>query len=85
MATTWTDYFTAWKMSKWPRRVCYALIWTLERLGIADKGTCDAMTTLAYCVDSAVEGGKEGIFTPCWWFVGRKSDGESNEAAYSQR
>ncbi|KAL2404194.1 Sterol 24-C-methyltransferase erg6 [Exophiala dermatitidis] len=85
MATTWTDYFTAWKMSKWPRRVCYALIWSLERLGIADKGTCDAMTTLAYCVDSAVEGGKEGVFTPCWWFIGRKGHRESNEAAYRQQ
>ncbi|KAL2440873.1 Sterol 24-C-methyltransferase [Exophiala dermatitidis] len=85
MATTWTDYFTAWKMSKWPRRICYALIWTLEGIGIADKGTCDAMTTLAYCVDSAVEGGKEGIFTPCWWFIGRKGSRESNEAAYHQQ
>ncbi|EXJ94944.1 hypothetical protein A1O1_00062 [Capronia coronata CBS 617.96] len=78
-ATTWTDYFTAWKMSKWPRRICYAVLWTLERLGVADRGTCAAMTTLAYCVDSAVEGGREGIFTPCWWFIGRKGGEENRE------
>lgn len=74
LATTWTDYWTAWKMSRWPLRACYALMWTLERLGLVDRGVCAAMTTLAYCVDSAVEGGSEGIFSPCWWFVARKMD-----------
>ncbi|KIX05700.1 uncharacterized protein Z518_03672 [Rhinocladiella mackenziei CBS 650.93] len=72
-ATTWGDWFTVWKMSMWPRRICYAVLWVFERVGIAENGVCDAMTTLAYCVDSAAEGGREGIFTPCWWFIGRKA------------
>ena len=30
------------------------------------------MTTMAYCVDSVEEGGREGVFSPCWWFIGTK-------------
>ena len=31
------------------------------------------MDTMAYCVDSVVEGGEEGIFTPGWWFICRNT------------
>ncbi|OAL32203.1 hypothetical protein AYO20_07971 [Fonsecaea nubica] len=72
LATTWTDYWTAWKMSTWPRRLCFWTVWVGERVGLWDRGVTDAMTTLAYCVDSTAEAGREGIFSPCWWFVGRK-------------
>ncbi|KIW24641.1 uncharacterized protein PV07_10345 [Cladophialophora immunda] len=72
LATTWMDYWTAWKMSKWPRRLGYWMVWAGERVGLWDQGVTDAMTTLAYCVDSAAEAGREEIFSPCWWFIGRK-------------
>ncbi|KIW96109.1 uncharacterized protein Z519_03176 [Cladophialophora bantiana CBS 173.52] len=80
LATTWTDYWTVWKMSKWPRRCCYWMVWIGERVGLWDKGVTDAMITLAYCVDSTTEAGREEIFSPCWWFIGRKvgdGDGEN--------
>lgn len=44
----------------------------LELVGLVDRGATDAMTTLAYCVDSAVEAGRAGVCSPCWWVVGRR-------------
>ncbi|KIW78717.1 hypothetical protein Z517_08556 [Fonsecaea pedrosoi CBS 271.37] len=82
LATTWTDYWTAWKMSTWPRRLCFWTIWVGERVGLWDRGVTDAMTTLAYCVDSTAEAGREGIFSPCWWFVGRKVGGHHYDEDY---
>ncbi|KAK5270823.1 Delta(24)-sterol C-methyltransferase [Exophiala xenobiotica] len=76
LATTWTDCWTAWKMSRFARRAWYALVWTLEHLGYSRaQGVCEAMNTMADCVDSAVDAGKEGIFSPCWWFIARKPMG----------
>ena len=65
-------------MTPWARRLCRAVVYLLETLRLYPRGTCDAMTTLAYCVDSVVEGGREGIFSPCWWFVGRNGNGNGN-------
>jgi hypothetical protein len=77
LATTWTDYWTAWKMSRFARRAWYALVWALEHLGYSRaQGVCEAMNTMADCVDSAVDAGKEGIFSPCWWFIARKPIGQ---------
>jgi len=77
LATTWADYWTAWKMSRFARRAWYALVWTLEHLGYSRaQGVCEAMDTMAYCVDSAADAGREGIFSPCWWFVATKPVGQ---------
>ena len=77
LATTWTDYWTSWKMSRFARWVWYALVWTLEHLGYSRaQGVCEAMDTMAYCVDSAADAGREGIFSPCWWFVATKPVGQ---------
>jgi hypothetical protein len=63
-------------MSRFARRAWYALVWTLEHLGYSRaQGVCEAMNTMADCVDSAVDAGKEGIFSPCWWFIARKPIG----------
>ncbi|KIW16215.1 hypothetical protein PV08_06266 [Exophiala spinifera] len=76
-STTWTDWWTAWKMSPFARRACYALVWSLEKLGYPRaRGVCEAMDILALCVDSVAEAGKEGIFSPSWWFMGRKPSAE---------
>lgn len=70
-AATWTDYWITVRMTHWARQLCFVVISVLEFLRLYPRGTCEAMTTMAYCVDSVVEGGREGIFTPCWWFIGR--------------
>ena len=58
-------------MTPWARKICYVVVWILETLRLYPRGVCEAMTTMAYCVDSVVEGGQQDIFTPCWWFIGR--------------
>ncbi|OAP58364.1 hypothetical protein AYL99_07454 [Fonsecaea erecta] len=83
LATTWTDWWTAWKMSAWPRRLCYGMVWVGERVGLWDRGVTDAMVTLAYCVDSTAEAAREEIFSPCWWFIGRKVRADEASVASS--
>jgi hypothetical protein len=73
LATTWTDWWLCWKMSPTARRLGLVFVHVGEKLGFVKKGVPDAMKTMAFCVDSGVEGGKEGIFSPCWWFIGRKA------------
>ena len=72
LATTWTDWWTCFKLSPLARRLCYVYVLVGERVGFVDKGVMQAMRTMAICVDAAVEGGEEGIFSPSWLFVGRK-------------
>lgn len=71
-ATTREDWWTAFKMNKWARRVVSRAVWLLEKSRIYPKGVIEAMDTIAYCVDSVVDGGQSRIFTPCWWLIGRK-------------
>ena len=59
-------------MSQCARKLCWIFVWVLENLRLYPKGTLSAMATMAYCVDSGVEGGKADIFSPCWWFIGQK-------------
>lgn len=73
LASTWTDWWTCFKMSTLMRRLCYWYVFFGEKIGIVDKGVMQAMQTMAVCVDSVVEGGEAGVFSPCWWFIGRKS------------
>ena len=61
-------------MSMLMRRLSKKLFQTLEALHILNKGHVDAGITMEYCVDSVVEGAREDIFTPCWWFIGRKRE-----------
>ena len=76
LARTWDDWWTAFRMSRRPRLVCYWVVWLLELLIIYPKGVVEAMTTIGYCVDSVRDGGKEEIFSPCWWFIGKKDGGD---------
>ena len=69
---TWEDWWITWRMSPFARKLCWVFVWVLEHLRLYPKGTLSAMATMAYCVDSGVEGGKADIFSPCWWFIGQK-------------
>lgn len=73
MALNWTDWWITWKMTPKVRRLWYWLIWVLEHAGLYPRGVLQAVRTMAYCVDSVVEGAQEGVFTPCWWFIGKKA------------
>ncbi|OCT53390.1 sterol 24-C-methyltransferase [Cladophialophora carrionii] len=72
LATTWTDWWTCFKMSRLTRRLCYWYVYFGEKVGLVDEGVMQAMQTMAVCVDSVADAGEAGIFSPCWWFVGRK-------------
>ena len=72
-ATTWEDWWIAVRMTKKVRKLCYYIVWLLELLRIYPKGVIEAMTVMAFCVDSVADGGQEKCFSPCWWFIGRKA------------
>ena len=75
LALTREDKRTAYRMSPFFRAVSYHTLCILEKMHLYPKGVIQAMDTMADCVDSVVEGAREGVFTPCWWFVGRKEGG----------
>ncbi len=77
--TTWEDWSLTVRMTQWVRSVSILVIWTLELLHIAPRRVLPAMRTMEHCVDSVVEGGQKGIFTPCWFFIGRKGDEGGDE------
>lgn len=54
-------------------RVCtHAMVWTLELLRIAPKGTTEVSALLNATAIDLVDGGKLEIFTPSFFFIGRK-------------
>ena len=63
-------------MSEYPRLLCYWILYVLEKLRLYPRGVIAAMETMGNCVDSVVEGAREEVFTPCWWFVGSKGEGQ---------
>ncbi|EXJ63994.1 hypothetical protein A1O7_00329 [Cladophialophora yegresii CBS 114405] len=81
LATTWTDWWTCFKMSRLMRRLCYWYVYFGEKVGVVDGGVMQAMDTMAVCVDSVADAAEAGIFSPCWFFVGRKrvEDGKDEE------
>lgn len=67
------DRWIIFKMKPGVRRVGFAVLFVLEKvLRVYPRGACEAMNTMEMLVDSTVQGGREGIFSPCWWFVCRK-------------
>jgi sterol 24-C-methyltransferase len=72
LSTCKEDYWTCFKMARVPRKMSWILVSMMEAVGLAPRGTRKLSKTMEYCVDSVVEGGKEGVFSPLWWVVGRK-------------
>mmetsp|Transcript_35521 Transcript_35521/g.63384 ORF Transcript_35521/g.63384 Transcript_35521/m.63384 type:complete len:342 (-) Transcript_35521:293-1318(-) len=48
------------------------MVWGLEKVGIAPKGSCEVSSFLETGADALVEGGKKELFTPMYFFVARK-------------
>eukprot|EP00300_Choanocystis_sp_HF-7_P042258 c9020_g1_i1.p1 GENE.c9020_g1_i1~~c9020_g1_i1.p1 ORF type:complete len:343 (-),score=17.04 c9020_g1_i1:12-905(-) len=58
--------------SKVGRAITSTTLYALETLRIAPKGVCSVQTMLCIGADSLEDGGKAGIFTPCYFMLGRK-------------
>mmetsp|Transcript_30095 Transcript_30095/g.75852 ORF Transcript_30095/g.75852 Transcript_30095/m.75852 type:complete len:342 (+) Transcript_30095:83-1108(+) len=48
------------------------MVWGLEKIGIAPKGSCEVSAFLETGADALVEGGKKELFTPMYFFLARK-------------
>ena len=54
-------------------RMCtHAMVWTLETIGIAPAGSTKVSALLNATAIDLVDGGKLEIFTPSYFFIGRK-------------
>ncbi|KAI0036105.1 S-adenosyl-L-methionine-dependent methyltransferase [Vararia minispora EC-137] len=69
--TAW-DYFTVWRMSWSGKLVTHNVVWLLEKLGFAPKGTFDVGEALKVAGDSLVRGGQTKLFTPMYLMISRK-------------
>jgi sterol 24-C-methyltransferase len=58
--------------SKVGRAITSSTLYLLETLRIAPKGICSVQTMLCIGADSLEDGGKSGIFTPCYFILARK-------------
>lgn len=66
-----------WRLSnfrttKTGRMLTHALVKNLERFGVAPKGSVEVSNMLERAADGLVAGGKQGIFTPLFFFLVRK-------------
>lgn len=60
------------RTTKAGRMVTHTLVKNLERFGVAPKGSLEVATMLERAADGLVAGGKQGIFTPLFFFLVRK-------------
>lgn len=60
------------RTTKVGRKVTHALVAGLERLSFAPKGSLEVANMLERAADGLVAGGKQGIFTPLFFFLARK-------------
>ena len=77
----WEDWWLVFKMHPLVRKIWYGLFWFLMKIHILDPEVISVMDTMAYCVDSVVEGGRKGIFTPTWMLVATKTDGRRKKSS----
>uniref|UniRef100_A0A061S3D5 Methyltransferase n=1 Tax=Tetraselmis sp. GSL018 TaxID=582737 RepID=A0A061S3D5_9CHLO len=54
------------------RAVTRNMVWALEKVGIAPKGSSEVSSFLETGADALVEGGKKELFTPMFFFLARK-------------
>lgn len=63
---------TGFRMTRIGRVCTHSLVWILETLCIAPKGTVRVSALLNATASDLVDGGKEEIFTPSFFFLARK-------------
>ena len=67
----WRDFWS-FKTTRWGRGITHYLVWALETLRIAPKGTMSVSSFLKKGADGLVAGGKKGIYTVMYFTVARK-------------
>jgi len=60
--------------SKVGRLITSSSLYILESLYIAPKGVCQVQSMLCLGADALEDGGKTGIFTPCYFLLARKPE-----------
>lgn len=60
------------RTTKLGRMMTHQLVKNLERFGLAPKGSLEVSSMLERAADGLVAGGKQGIFTPLFFFLARK-------------
>ncbi|KAI8971521.1 sterol 24-C-methyltransferase [Mycotypha africana] len=77
---TLRDVLTTLVMTKWGRFTTTNICRVLEKIGLAPKGTVQTQEVLEVAGDSVVAGGREGIFTPMFFFVAVKPETAATNA-----
>ena len=65
----WRDFWS-FKTTIWGRAVTHYLVWFLETVGIAPKGSMGVSGFLKKGADGLVAGGKAGIYTVMYFTAG---------------
>jgi sterol 24-C-methyltransferase len=66
------DWLLVIRNTKWGRVGVKWIVWTLETLRYAPKGTLKMTQEFIGAADRLIEGGKEDLITPMYLMVGRK-------------
>lgn len=69
------DFFTRMRSSHFGRKLTMAIVWVLENIGVAEKGTYQTALMMEHCGYSAATAGQMGIFTPMWIMIARPRQG----------
>ncbi|EMC98128.1 hypothetical protein BAUCODRAFT_129875 [Baudoinia panamericana UAMH 10762] len=75
MTVTRQDWWVVFRLTPVARFLWFWFCVGMVRVGVMHKDLIGAMREMQYCVDSVVEGGEMDIFSPCWFYVGRKVKG----------
>ena len=67
----WRDFWS-FKTTLWGRAITHYLVWALEAVGIAPKGSMGVSGFLKKGADGLVAGGKAGIYTVMYFTVAKK-------------
>lgn len=68
------DLFSVLRITHVGRTAMGTLLRVLETVRVAPSGTAEAANELSLAADSLVAGGKEGLFTPMYFMIAKKSD-----------
>lgn len=66
------DLFTVLRTTNLGRTAMGSLLSVLERLRMAPPGTAETANELSLAADNLVAGGKQGLFTPMYFMIGKK-------------
>ena len=74
MGSVW-DFFTVLRMTKLARGMVQRLLSVMEVVHLAPGGSARTAASLARGADCLVAGAKEGLFTPMYLMIAKKSEG----------